>query len=120
MFYGASKLIFKNAKHRRNHLTHSERVFWTKLKERFPLFRFRRQHPLSNYIADFYCHKFKLVIEVDGSIHQLEDVMKNDVDRQAAIESLGLNVIRFTNEDIKHRVEACLEKISDYISHSNK
>ena len=120
MFYGANKLIFKYAKHRRNHLTHSELIFWTMLKERFPKYRFRRQHSLSNYIADFYCHTLKLVIEVDGSIHRLEDVMKNDVNRQTAIESLGLNVIRFTNEDIKLRAEVCLQKINDYISHSNK
>jgi cyclase len=120
MFFGASKLIFEKAKQKRNHVTHSELIFWTKLKEKFPLFRFRRQHPLSDYIADFYCHKLKLVIEVDGCIHELEEVKRSDEERQAEIQSLGLNVIRFTNEDIKLRVEKCLEIIGQYISFFNE
>ena len=120
MFYRANNLIFEKAKHRRNNVTPSELIFGDKLKGRFPKFHFRRQHPLSNYIADFYSHKLKLVIEVDGSIHNLEDVMKNDKERQAAIEALGITVIRFTNDDIKLRIEECLEKINGYISRCNK
>jgi len=116
MFYGASHLIFQKAKYLRNHVTQSELIFWAKLKERFPMYHFRRQHPLSSYIADFYCHKLKLVIEVDGIIHELQDVIKNDIDRHAEIESLGLTIIRFTNEDIKLRIESCLQKISEFIS----
>ena len=115
MFYGASNRIFERAKYLRNQVTPSEMIFWGMLKTSFPSYRFRRQHPLSDYIVDFYCHKLKLVIELDGSIHKLEDVVKNDKERQAAIESLELKVIRFTNEDIKLRVEWCIETIRGYI-----
>ena len=116
MFYGASNLIFQKAKHLRNHVTPSEMIFWVRLKECFPNYHFRRQHPLSNYIADFYSHKLKLAIELDGSVHDLEENRKKDIERQAAIELLGIAVLRFTNEEIKNRIESCMEIITDYIA----
>ena len=115
MFYGASNLIFEKAKCLRNHVTPTEMVLWRKLKKCFPKYHFRRQHPLSNYISDFYCHKLKLIIEVDGSIHELDEVKRNDIERQAAIEALGLHVIRFTNEEIKFQIEKCIETMNSYI-----
>ena len=69
MFYKADPLIFENARELRNKLTPAEQTFWLRLKEQFPDHKFRRQHPISSYIADFYCHKLKLVIEIDGPIH---------------------------------------------------
>jgi cyclase len=116
MFYGASHLIFQKAKYLRNHVTATEMIFWGKLKECFPCYHFRRQHPLADYIADFYSHKLKLVIELDGSIHDLEKNRKRDEERQAAIESLGLTVIRFTNQEIKQGIESCIEIIKNYIN----
>lgn len=65
MFYGSSPIIFENAKKLRNDPTGSEIIFWGLLKQHFKDSRFKRQHPVSNYIADFYCHKLKLVIEID-------------------------------------------------------
>ena len=82
MVYGADRSIFENARSLRNNLTHEELVFGEKLKEHFPRYKFRRQHPISIYIADFYCHSLKLIIEIDGSIHNLEEVKKNDIKRQ--------------------------------------
>ena len=74
MFYESSPIIFANAKKIRNEPTSSELIFWSFLKQHFSNFRFKRQHPISQYIADFYCHKLKLVIEIDGSIHHTEQV----------------------------------------------
>jgi len=116
MFYGASHLIFQKAKYLRNHVTDSEMIFWGKLRECFREYHFRRQHPVSDYIADFYSHKLKLVIELDGSIHDLEETKKKDHERQSAIESLGLTVIRFTNEEIKLCIEDCIEIIRRYVT----
>ena len=73
MFYKADPLTFQNARELRNKLTPAEQTFWLRLKEQFPEYKFRRQHPISIYIADFYCHKLKLVIEIDGSIHDSEE-----------------------------------------------
>ena len=72
MFYKADPLIFSKARELRKTLTPSEQTFWLRLKQIFSEYKFRKQHPISIYIADFYCHKLKLVIEIDGPIHDSE------------------------------------------------
>src|ERR1043166_400259 len=115
MFYGANKMIFQNAKALRNDLTAEETILWGALKNRFPDCKFRRQHPLSKYIADFYCHKLKLIIDVDGSIHSLKKNITQDKLRQQDLENLGIKVLRFTNEQVRNKMETVLEKINDLI-----
>ena len=115
MFYGADKIIFENAKVLRNNLTADEMILWGRLKEYFPGYKFRRQHPISNYIADFYCHKLKLIIEVDGAIHSSHENKKLDEIRQKNLEKLGLIVIRFNNEDVRNKIENVLRKINEFI-----
>ncbi|MEO8771607.1 MAG: endonuclease domain-containing protein [Ferruginibacter sp.] len=111
MFYGAAPIIFEFAKKLRNNLTKEEMILWGVLKEKFPLLKFRRQHPISIYIADIYCHSQKLIIEIDGSIHNLKEVKENDEIRQKYLEHLGLKVIRFTNKEIRNNLEAVLQII---------
>lgn len=60
-------------------------------------YRFRRQHPVGPFIADFACERLKLIIELDGGVHGLEGIAARDAVRQAEIESLGWTVIRFDN-----------------------
>ena len=115
MFYKADPLIFSNARILRNNLTPAEQTFWLRLKEQFPQYKFRRQHPISIYIADFYCHKLKLVIEIDGPIYDSEKAKLNDEKRQKNLENLNLIVIRFTNEQIKNEVENVIKVISSTI-----
>ena len=115
MFYKADPLIFFKARELRNKLTPAEQIFWLRLKEKFPRYKFRRQHPISIYIADFYCHKLKLVIEIDGSVHDSEVAKQNDEKRQNDLESLGLTVIRFTNDQVKNEIELVIKKISSTI-----
>ena len=111
MFYGAGNLIFEKAKMLRNNVTPTEMILWGRLKERFPKLKFRRQHPISLYIVDIYCHAEKLVIEIDGTIHDLEEVKNKDEIRQKDLEKLGLKVIRFTTNEILNNLESVLEKI---------
>ena len=73
--------------------------------------KFRRQHLVSIYIADFYCHSKKLILEIDGNIHHLPEVKANDEIRQKDLEELGIMVIRFTNKDISNNLEATLKII---------
>lgn len=75
MFYGASPNSFDKAKLLRNNMTEAEKILWEKLKNR-NIFkaRFRRQHPIGIFIVDFYCHDYKLVIELDGEIHLNKEV----------------------------------------------
>src|SRR6476659_5669904 len=92
MHYGAHPLIFKKAEELRNRMTHAEELLWNYLKTNEWNVKFRRQHPLSIYVADFYCHKLKLIIEVDGSIHNIENIKKHDAERELNLKSLGLKI----------------------------
>lgn len=113
MFYGASNLIFARAKELRNRLTDSEALLWNHIKGKQLGIKFRRQHPISNYIADFYCHEIKLVIELDGSIHNLPEIASTDFERQKHLEEIGLTVIRFTNRELYHNLNQVLDKIKE-------
>ena len=118
MFYGSSPIIFANARKLRNELTDSEVIFWLLLKQHFPNYRFKRQHPVSQYIADFYCHKLKLIIEIDGGIHLSDEVRNNDKLRDEFMQSLGLKIIRFTNDEVCKNGELAVEKLKEIIAFS--
>ena len=66
-------------------------------------------------MTDFYCHSLKLVIEVDGSVHLLEEIHENDVNREADLCSFGLTVIRFTNDEVEFEIEKVLTSIDNKI-----
>jgi cyclase len=111
MFYGASWLLFERAKKLRENMTQAELVLWEYLRQNPLGNKFRRQHPLGLYVVDFYCHKLKLVIEVDGSVHGEKNVSEADVERQRQLELEGLKVIRFTNEEVLKKKEVVIEEI---------
>jgi cyclase len=116
MFMGASNLIFKNAHTLRNSMTPAEMILWGHLKGNQLGTKFRRQHPLGIYIADFYCHQHKIIIELDGSIHDVPEIAINDIERQRNIENDGIKVLRFKNEEIFSQLEKVLETIKQTIS----
>ena len=113
MFLGAGDLIFKNAAALRNTMTPAEMLLWGHLKGNQLGTKFRRQHPLGIYIADFYCHQHKLIVELDGSIHHEAEVAINDRERQISLEADGIKVIRFKNEDVFTQLEKVLNVIKD-------
>jgi acetylglutamate kinase len=118
MYYGASNLIFERAKELRNSMTAAEQILWNHLHINEWKLKFRRQHPIANYIVDFYCHEKKLVIELDGGIHEVEDVKKWDEYREQHLKELGLTVIRFRNEEVFKEKKQVIEKIYKIISES--
>ena len=70
MFYGASAFVFRNAEKLRNNMTPTEVKLWYALSNnQLNGFRFKNQHPISKFVVDFYCHKARLVIELDGEVH---------------------------------------------------
>ena len=73
--------------------------------------RFRRQYIIGNYIADFYCHQAKLVVELDGSQHYDPVEMGKDSKRTEYLEAQGLRVLRFTNLDIQRRFRSVCEAV---------
>jgi len=112
MFYNAKPHIFEKAKALRNNMTNSELTLWEKLKGKQMLgLRFRPQHPIDVFIADFYCHPIKLVIEVDGGIHKTTEQKEFDIGRTAELNYWGIEVIRFTNEEIENKVNQVINGI---------
>jgi very-short-patch-repair endonuclease len=71
--------------------------------------RFRRQHPIDIFIVDFYCHEARLVVEIDGAIHKNQ--YEYDDGRAAEIEKFGIEIIRFTNEEVENNIGHVIKKI---------
>jgi isobutyryl-CoA mutase len=93
--------------------TMAETILWEKLKSKKIGYKFRRQHIINRFIADFVCLEKGLVIEVDGNYHQLPEVKISDEERTAALNELGFEVVRFTNDDIVYKIEIVIKKISE-------
>jgi very-short-patch-repair endonuclease len=98
----------------RNEPTSSEIIFWSLLKQHFSNFRFKRQHPISQYIADFYCHKLKLVIEIDSDIHKMEEVKNKDKLRDEFLQTLNLKIIRFTNDEVSKNGDRIVKRLQEF------
>lgn len=112
MFYNAKPPIFEKAKLLRDNMTNSEKMLWEHLKgKKMMNLRFRPQHPIDRFIADFYCHPLKMVIEVDGGIHKSRDQKEYDINREAELNSWGIKVVRFTNEEIQHNIVLVISEI---------
>lgn len=100
----------KYAQALRKNQTREEGLLWYCFLSRYPL-RFRRQYIIGSFIADFYCHKAGLVIELDGSQHYDPQKMEYDRKRTEYLEAQGLKVLRFTNTDIQQRFRGVCEAI---------
>ena len=101
MFYGASPQLFENAKQLRLAMTPAEKLLWEELKEsKLHGFRFKAQHPIAYFVADFFCYKARLVVELDGGVHELGDQPEYDANRTAVLAELGLTVLRFQNDEV--------------------
>ena len=116
MFYGALPILFDFARKLRDHQTEAELFLWSQLENlKYLNVRFKRQHPILYFVADFYCHKVKLIIEVDGGYHDIPEQYKYDKEREHELEDLGLKVIRFTNEQVLFQIENSLKAIEGVI-----
>ena len=114
MYYGATPSTFEKARQLRNKMTPEEELLWNKLKgKQICNVRFRRQHPVNIFIADFYCHTAKLVIELDGKIHL--NNKEYDEERTQIMEELGLEVLRFNNSEINTKIEKIIERITEKV-----
>ncbi len=121
MFYGALPIHFELAKKLRDNQTDAEIFLWNHLpKIKIKGLRFKRQHPILYFIADFYCHKAKLIIEVDGGYHNIPVQYCYDINRENELAELGLKVVRFTNEQVFNDIETTLQIIKNEISHRIK
>jgi|SRR4030095_3036160 very-short-patch-repair endonuclease len=104
----------KFSKELRNNSTLSEVLLWKELKAgKMKGYKFNRQKPLNKYVADFYCKKINLIIEIDGYTHN--DKYQKDLKRQKELEELGMKFIRFDDLEIKFDLLNVLRKIENFI-----
>ena len=107
---GTNPEIEQAARKLRNNLTPSESRLWQVLRNKqLEGLRFRCQHPVGNFILDFYCPSCKLVVEVDGEIHAYQ--AEYDDDRTAKLAEYGYKVLRFTNEQVMNDLPKVLAEI---------
>jgi very-short-patch-repair endonuclease len=100
----------EQARDLRQRSTTPERVLWSRLKaSRLGGFKFRRQHPIGPYVADFYCHEAQLVVEIDGSVHDTQQ--ERDQRRDTYLSARGLRVARFTASWLARDESAVLGRI---------
>jgi len=90
----------------RREQTKAEQLIWVGLRKKRNSYRFRRQFQILNYIVDFYCHKLKLIIELDGCVHENDDIYDKDQIRQKELEKIGLKIIRYTNNQVYKQLES--------------
>jgi cyclase len=115
MHFGASKELILFARLLRQNMTLAEKELWKHIHNKLLGHKFRNQHAIYKYVVDFYCHELKLFIEVDGSIHTLTEIALNDKDREYNLLSLGLHIIRFTNDEIFNDIEKVLLELKKKI-----
>ncbi|MBC7475712.1 MAG: endonuclease domain-containing protein, partial [Candidatus Sericytochromatia bacterium] len=90
----------------RSNMTQAEKLLWSKIRNKqINNLLFYRQKIIGNYIADFYCHQIKLVIEVDGSQHYTDEGIEKDKIRDEYMDNLGIKTLRFSNNDILSNIE---------------
>jgi len=121
MFYNAKPHTFKKAKELRDNMTEAELKLWGILnKKQIEGLRFKAQHPIDKYIADFYCHPLKLVIEIDGGIHLTRDQKEYDFGRTEELNNHGIKVIRFTNDEVINHLDDVKDEILKQINKLEK
>lgn len=110
----SSRDIIELARKLRKKQTPTEQILWECLRgRRLAGLKFRRQHPIDKFIADFYCHEARLVVEVDGAVHREKNQIERDALRTEVLSRLGLSVVRVTNTE----VETALRKVLTRIVH---
>jgi very-short-patch-repair endonuclease len=105
----ASRSLIQRARELRRDQTSAEGLLWNHLRSEQLGYKFRRQHPIGRFIADFYCHQARLVVEADGDVH--DGRQEQDAVRSEWLSERGYRVIRFSNEQIRRELASVLEAI---------
>jgi very-short-patch-repair endonuclease len=111
---GTTPSIVTAARHLRVHLTPAEKILWEALRKRqLNGLKFRCQHPVESFIVDFYCPQLRLIIEVDGGVH--EQQVEYDAARTESLNHLGYRVMRFHNREVISNLSQVLQQIAEVI-----
>ena len=115
MRFEKNKNLLENARRLRREMTKYERHFWYDFLRNLPV-KFYKQRIIGNYIADFYCHRLRLIIELDGQHHYIDEATsENDVKREKSLEARGYTVVRFTNHQIENDFKTVCDTVERYI-----
>ncbi|MDR2448780.1 MAG: DUF559 domain-containing protein, partial [Prevotellaceae bacterium] len=107
--------LIERAKQFRREPTESEHLLWAALRNRKTGHKIRRQYIINGFIADFYCHAARTIIEVDGGVHNTKEQREYDEYRTNVLQECGFNVIRFTNEEVLTDINGVVEKVHTYL-----
>ncbi len=111
-YFGAGPELLRIAANLRKNMTPAEKALWEQLRNRQLMgYRFRRQHPIFEFVVDFFCYEAMLVIEVDGGVHEDCCQLERDGERTNILKRLGIKELRFRNEEVMHNVEGVLNRI---------
>jgi very-short-patch-repair endonuclease len=111
---GAAGKLYQYGRELRLSATKAEKILWEYLRGRkLNGLKFRRQHPLDKFIADFYCHEKKLAVELDGAVHNDKMTAQYDEARTYELAGSGIQVIRFRNYEVEKNIEFVLMKIKE-------
>ena len=108
-------LLKEFAKYNRREMTICEEILWHALRHDIQGIRFRRQHPIGDYIVDFVCLPEKLVIEIDGGYHTVPEQQASDENRTEYLNSRGFTVIRFRNEEVMNEPKMVINRIKNLL-----
>jgi very-short-patch-repair endonuclease len=110
--------LWSRARELRKEMTPAEKTLWKLLRNRkLRGWKFRRQAAISIYVADFYCHDLKLIVELDGEVHSIKSQIAHDENRDFYLERyLGIEVLRFPNRQVFEQPEAVLDRIVEVAS----
>ena len=114
IYFGASVEMLRLAGDLRRTMTSSEKKIWPYLRSKaLSGHRFRRQHPIKDFIVDFFCYDVMLAVEIDGEVHQEAFQKERDKERTVILNKLGIRVLRFTNSEIEHQIDAVIDTIQN-------
>ena len=97
----------------RKNSTEAEKQLWFELRDMKLGPKFKRQHSIGGYITDFYCAKYKLIIELDGEVHNSEEAKEYDTIRDTYFKDLNYKVLRFSNKEVENNIEKVLNGIKN-------
>jgi very-short-patch-repair endonuclease len=117
IYFGAGPELLKLAGELRKSMTPAEKILWQKLRNKnVKGYRFRRQHPIKVFIADFFCYEAMLVIEVDGEIHTQARQSERDHERTQVLKELGIQELRFSNQEVFENIEKVIHRIETVLT----
>ena len=108
------KSLLEIRKELRQESTFAEQLLWNEIRNgKLNELKFKRQHSIGNYIVDFYCAAKRLIIELDGGVHDTKEQKEKDKLRDENLREMKFTILRFTNEEVIHKMEIVLTKIKN-------